>query len=205
MHTALVMAGYESSGIANLLATQTFETFSLQYCQSSPDVLSKMRQNKEILEQFACNFRQDTYVNFALFGGTGLGKTHLSSAVAKCVIERGFDVRYAGAMKLFGDFEAARFGGGNRAADTEIYYEADLLIVDDLGTELTNQFTVSCLYDLINSRILRRKPTILSTNLTPKDLAQRYTDRVCSRILGEYQPLIFVGSDVRMQKLRKEH
>ena len=143
--------------------------------------------------------------NLLLIGGTGLGKTHLSSALAKRVIERGFDVKYVSAMDLISDFELKRFGNSisaHESDDTATYYDCDLLIIDDLGTEMTNQFTVSCLYNVINVRINNAKCTVISTNLAQNDLRQRYWDRITSRLFGEYRPLLFVGTDIRAQKLR---
>ena len=137
-------------------------------------------------------------------GGTGLGKTHLSTAVAKTVIDRHFDVLYVTATGMIGDFEQKRFGNSaieGDAGDTTRYYSADLLIIDDLGTEMSNQFAITCIYDIINSRIMARKSTIISTNLSKDDLKKRYWDRITSRIYGEYHPVVFLGTDVRRQKI----
>ena len=82
----------------------------------------------------------------------------------------------------------------------ERYFECDLLIIDDLGTEMINQFSVSTLYNLLNDRLSRRKPTVVSTNLSKDEIQKKYTDRITSRMLGEYQVLFFVGTDVRAQK-----
>ena len=136
-------------------------------------------------------------------GGTGLGKTHLSSAVAKRVIERGYDVFYTGAVDLFSQFEYQRFKSYYQDENETVqrYFDCDLLIIDDLGTELINQFSVSTLYNLINSRISRKKPVIVSTNLSKNDIMQKYTDRITSRMFGEYIILPFVGEDIRKQKI----
>ena len=139
-------------------------------------------------------------------GATGLGKTHLSTSVAKTVIERGYDVLYVSAVGMIGDFEARRFGtgaGDGNVRDTQRYYTADILIIDDLGTEVVNQFTVSCLYDVINSRINNRKCTFINTNLSKKDIETKYTERITSRLFGEYNPILFSGTDIRKQKRMK--
>ena len=123
------------------------------------------------------------------------------------MIEKGYDVCYTSAVNLFGAYENARFGNSAVETDgegTRRYNECDLLIIDDLGTEVTNQFTVSCLYMLLNNRLNRGLPTVVSTNLTPRDLQKRYVDRVASRLLGEFLLLQFVGTDVRMEKLMKQ-
>ena len=120
------------------------------------------------------------------------------------VIDRHYDVLYVTATGMMGDFEQKRFGNSaieGDAGDTDRYYSADLLIIDDLGTEISNQFTTTCLYDVINTRIMTRKSTIISTNLVQDELRKRYWDRITSRIFGEYQPVIFVGTDIRRQKI----
>ena len=206
MRKRLVEAGIASSGMADLIARQNFENFSLDYYKQSEKVYSTMSAIYALLAKYAENFAPETSGNIAMFGGTGLGKTHLSSAVAGKVIEKGHDVYYASALSLFADFEVRRFGNSASAsADGNIdrYFDCDLLIIDDLGTEVTNQFTTSCLYDIINSRLNAKKPTIISTNLSQDEFRKRYWDRITSRVLGEYIVLPFCGTDIRSQKLRK--
>ena len=205
MKKALVLAGYESSGLGGLIRTQNFDNFSLEYYEGRG--LDSMNAALAGLKKFSENFGNDTYCNFLLLGATGLGKTHLSTAVAKTVIERGFDVLYVSAVGMIGDFEARRFGvgtGDGSQRDTERYYSADLLIIDDLGTEVVNQFTVSCLYDVINSRINNRRSTFINTNLSSKELEAKYTQRIASRVLGEFSPILFCGKDIRQQKILKK-
>ena len=202
MKRALVLAGYESSGLGELLKTQSFDNFSLEYYKQSSKTLEEMQHCFEKVKSFADKFDRDTYKNLMLFGGTGLGKTHLSTAVAKAVIDKGFDVLYVTATGMISDFEQKRFGGAERdLVDTSRYYSADLLIIDDLGTEMTNQFSVSCVYEIINARINSRKSTIISTNLGTDDFVKKYWDRTTSRIFGEYQLIKFSGTDVRRQKI----
>ena len=164
-----------------------------------------MTQNLSILRRYAEEF--DIHADsLILCGGTGLGKTHLSTSVARGVIDRGYDVCYVTAIQLFSDFEAMRFGQGlsESGTDPARYTDCDLLILDDLGTEVTNQFTNSCLYLVVNNRINRNLPTIINTNLSHKEMQARYTDRVASRIFGEYKPLFFVGTDIRRQRLNEK-
>lgn len=204
MRNRLIEAGYRSSGIANLMKTQSFETFDLNYYRSNERVFNNMTFIYSTMKEYAETFDPASSPNLALFGGTGLGKTHLSTSVAKVVIERGYDVVYTGTIGMLADFERARFGNssGNESGNgTDRYFECDLLIVDDLGAEVANQFTVSCVYNIINDRINLGLPTILSTNLSPAELNTRYWDRITSRILGEYRPLVFTGTDVRKLKL----
>ena len=199
MKRELVMAGYESSGLGRLIAKQSFENFSLDYYKASGDSYQNMKFYFSSLRAFAQGFSADTYRNFLLIGGTGLGKTHLSTAVAKTVIERGFDVLYVSAIDMFADFEKKQFGSGED--NTRRYFECDLLIIDDLGTELANQFTVSCLYNVINSRINTASSTFINTNLSKKEIDAKYAERITSRLFGEYYPLVFTGVDIRKQKI----
>ena len=206
MKKALVLAGYESSGLGGLIRTQSFENFSLDYYNDDKSNRDNIEMFLNALERFASNFNADTYRNYLLLGGTGLGKTHLSTAVAKKVIERGYDVMYVSAVGMMGEFEARHFRTGmsdGSSGDIERYYNSDLLIIDDLGTEMINQFTVSRLYDVINSRINNRKCTFINTNLSKKDIEAKYSERITSRLFGEYYPLPFRGTDVRKQKRMK--
>lgn len=111
-----------------------------------------------------------------------------------------FDVFYVTAVGMLGDFEDKRFGNGDEENKTERYYTADLLIIDDLGTELVNQFTLSCLYDVINSRINNRRCTFINTNLNKNEIEAKYNERITSRLFGEYYPIPFTGTDIRKQK-----
>ncbi len=185
------------------MGIKIFEAFSLDYYP--PAALDRMRHNLQMLKSFADTFGEGEPKSWLLFGATGLGKTHLSTAVAKTVLDRGYDVVYETAQNFFSDFEAERFHsyGQDAPASTARYFSCDLLILDDLGTELTNQFTVSCLYNLINSRIISGRSTIINTNLPSAELRKRYDDRITSRLLGEYKPLVFRGKDIRSQKLTK--
>lgn len=198
MKRALVMAGYESSGLGRLIAKQSFDNFSLDYYKVGGANYDNMKMYYESLRAFAQGFSEGTSKNFLLIGGTGLGKTHISTAVAKTVIEKGFDVLYVSAIDMFSDFEKKQFGGGED--NTQRYFECDLLIIDDLGTELTNQFTVSCLYNVINSRINTSRSTFINTNLSKREIEAKYAERITSRLFGEYYPFLFSGIDIRQQK-----
>ena len=200
MKRALVLAGYESSGIGALIRTQSFENFSLDFYSGAG--YDNMKLSLDRLKSFSENFNKDTYRNFLFIGGTGLGKTHLSTSVAKTVIDRGYDVLYVTSVGMLGDFEAKRFGNEADAKhDIERYTEAELLIIDDLGTEVTNQFTLSCIYDVINARINNRRSTIINTNLSSKEIEAKYGERTYSRLIGEYAPILFAGTDIRRQKI----
>ncbi len=205
MKKKLIYAGFESSGIGELMKTQSFDTFDLRYYDDASR--ETMRHALEKVKSYAENFTENSG-NLLFVGPTGLGKTHLSTSAAVCAIERGYDVVYESAQNIFADFEEDRFhrsryGNSDDEDVTARYLECDLLIIDDLGTEVTNQFTVATLYNLINTRINRRLPMIISTNLSRDDLRRRYADRITSRLFGEFVPLLFAGKDVRAMKLLK--
>ncbi len=202
MRRELVLAAYETSGLGELMRTQSFSTFDLTFYNAENGDRSRMQYNFDLLRGYAEKFDLNAE-NLLLCGATGLGKTHLSTSVARRVIDRGYDVYYTSAISMFSDFEHARFGSGaeRAAAEPTRYVDCDLLILDDLGTEVSNQFTNSCLYMVLNNRINLKRPTIINTNLTGKELQARYADRIASRILGEFKPLLFVGTDVRRRKL----
>lgn len=209
MRRALIAAGMESSGLAALMRKQSFENFSLDYYKAKPEEYRVMVENYRNLHGYASNFSiekdQPMPSSLLFLGGTGLGKTHLSTAIARVVIERGYDVFYNSAVGMISDFEFRRFGNGLASEgndDTSRYVECDLLIIDDLGTEVVNQFTLSCLYYVINTRLNLEKPTIVSTNLMPAELRKLYSDRIASRLMGEFQVVPFYGTDIRKQKIQ---
>ena len=204
MRRALVLAGYESSGIGGLMQSQSFDNFSLNYYKDNAETHAYMKKVVAALKKYGAEFDEKTYKNFLFIGGTGLGKTHLSTSVAVSVIERGFDVLYVTACSLVADFEAKQFGLRENAPDTSRYYGADLLIIDDFGTEMTNQFTLSAIYDIINTRMNAKRSTIINTNLGRNEINSRYGDRIASRLFGEYNPIMFRGSDIRQQKITKK-
>lgn len=202
MKRALILAGYESSGIGKSIESQSFDNFSLDYYKTDERTFRSMTSVLNACRSYAESFDPEKSGNLLMLGGTGLGKTHLSSAIARRVIEGGFDVRYTTAINLFGDFETEQFGNRvPRGELTDAYFDCDLLILDDLGTELVNQFTVSCLYNLLNVRINRRLPILISTNLDQRALLDTYSERITSRLFGEFVPAVFSGVDVRRQKL----
>ena len=208
MKKKLVEAAYESSGMAHLLRTQSFENFDLRYYAEDPRTAAHMKRVLDIVKAYAENFDPATPANMIFMGGTGLGKTHLSTSVARTVIDKGHDVFYAGAITLISDFEVQRYGnsaGGETGLGTTQYFDADLLIIDDLGTEVINQFTATVLYNVINTRLSRKKSTIINTNFSQDELRQKYADRITSRLFGEYRVIPFVGKDVRMGKVQRKN
>ncbi len=202
MKRELVLEGFKSSGLAALLDKQSFESFSTDFYSGADR--ERIMRNVRLLREFAESFDGRSGESWLLLGATGLGKTHLSTAVAKVVIERGFDVVYETSQGVISAYEARRFGGDYESCLEERFLECDLLVIDDLGVEGANQFTVSCIYNIINTRINNRRSTIINTNLSQGELRERYADRITSRLFGEFKPLLFTGDDIRGQKLRKK-
>lgn len=183
----------------------TFEAFSLAYYPDTPlqeGGVSPRRQMETILRY--CRAYADSFCahsrSILMQGSTGLGKTHLSLAIARVAIDKGFGVVYGSVQNLMARLEQERFGRANEGESAKALLECDLLILDDLGTEFTTQFVTASMYNLINSRLLAAKPTIISTNLSMKDLNDKYTERFTSRIIGGYDRLVFLGRDIRQQK-----
>lgn len=197
---AMTKLAFEGSGLGALLKDQSFDTFDLSYYTDNKANYEKIRQNVDTCKAYAEGFNE-TSDNLLLMGPTGLGKTHLSTSIAKRVLEKGYGVVYDSATNVFNDFNKEQFKGENGL--TEKYFDCDLLILDDLGTEMHTPFTVSCFYNLINTRLNAGKSTIINTNLTIDELRKVYSDRITSRMFGCFRPLMFAGKDIRMQKLQR--
>ena len=196
----LIKATIASSGIGNLIERQSFDNFELGLYRNDEKIYSVMKSNLDAARSFAENFREKRG-NLLLVGKTGTGKTHVSTAIAREIIKMGFDVLYDTAQNIFSDFETDRFKNAYSQTEPKAdkYLECDLLILDDLGTEFVTPFTLSCLYNLINTRQNRGLSTIISTNLSPEELSKRYEDRIYSRLIGSgYRVLAFVGPDRRI-------
>lgn len=203
----LIRASLNSSGLGALMLRQTFETFRTDYYNDDPRALSNIKFVLSQCRDFAENFGNGESRSLLFMGGTGLGKTHLSTAVAVRVIDRGYDVVYETAQNMIADFEHDRFSrenSGDEEKRTDRYFSCDLLVIDDLGTEVSNQFTVACLYNIINTRLIRGSSMIINTNLSKDELRRRYADRITSRLFGEFQPLLFMGTDIRAKKLAEK-
>ena len=150
----------------------------------------------EFVDTFGEEFR-----NLLLYGDTGVGKTFLSHCIAKELLEHSFSVIYFTAAQLFDIFARSTFRREEEAGvDCQHIYSCDLLIIDDLGTEMSNSFTNSQLFICLNERILRKKPTLISTNLSLEDLKNIYSERIFSRITSSYTVLRLTGDDIRIQK-----
>ena len=186
-----------------LVGRESFDAFRLQYYPETVDPdygVSPRQMMQHVFERcrsYARNFSAHSG-NLLFSGGTGLGKTFLSACIARAVAENGNSVVYDTAGKLFSDFEAAKFGDREENADlTKKYLSCDLLIIDDLGTEMVTQFTQTTLYQVVNTRLMEGRATIVSTNLSPAQLEAKYMAPVVSLLLGTYELLVFMGEDIR--------
>ena len=142
--------------------------------------------------------------NLLFVGGTGLGKTFLSACIARAVADRGYSVVYESAGHLFAKLEQAKFNPSEEARrEAARFTDCDLLILDDLGTEMPGQFITAAFYTLLNDRILMGKPMVISTNLNMDELSRRYSPQIASRLQGSFQGLTFVGEDIRVLKNRR--
>ena len=191
------------------LSLSSFNNFRLDYYPLIADENGVIPRNKmkDIYEQcvsFAKNFTAESDKNLLLLGATGLGKTHLSLAIAAEVIGKGYEVIYGSVQDLFRRAESEKFSrDGSRYDTLDSLLECDLLILDDLGAEFVTSYTTSTLYNLINTRINHHKATVISTNLPLRELNLQYADRVVSRLIGSYSVLWFQGQDIRRIKLEK--
>ena len=187
---------------------ESFEQFRLEYYPDRIDprqgvnIRSVMEKTFQTCRRYAFDFTERSE-NLLFSGGTGLGKTFLSACIARTVADRGYSVCYETASHLFTKLERAKFNGDEEARrDSEKFTACDLLIVDDLGTEMGGQFTTSALYGLINDRILAGKATIISTNLNSEDLEKRYSAAIASRLRGNFRRIAVMGEDIRLKKNR---
>lgn len=206
--TRMKKAAYQRLNRETPLELCSFDTFSLSVYPEEGTVkgTSPRRQMERVFDRcrrYAEEFDRGSQ-SLLMQGGVGLGKTHLSLAIAGRVIERGFNAVYGSAQDFLTKIEAEKFGRERSGTDTlSLLKECDLLILDDLGAEFSTPFNISVLYDLINNRLRTSSPTIISTNLSLDGLSRRYEERIVSRVTGEYSRIPFAGSDMRFI-LRKQ-
>lgn len=196
----LLTENIKSSGIGTLIESQSFDNFKPDIYRDSPEFFENARQNLEKARDYAKKFDKNG-LNLFMFGQTGTGKTHISTAIAKEAITRGFDVVYDSAQNIISDFETDHFRSGYGSAEPKStkYLECDLLIIDDLGAEFSTQFSLSCLYNLLNTRLNKRLATVISTNLGLHEIRATYNDRIYSRMFTQNTTVLcFKGIDQRI-------
>ncbi len=196
------------------LGEQSFDTFRMDYYSQTPypgrgaSPRGNMELVYDVCLNYATKFGRFAIKNLFLSGAPGLGKTFLSACIAHTVSENGFSVVYDTAGNIFAQFEARKFlrdspDGMDARDETRRCLNCDLLILDDLGSELTTQFTQSALYELINTRLVGGKHTVISSNLSMEEAARRYAPQIASRLDGEYHVLHFFGDDIRLVRKRQ--
>lgn len=204
----LVNRAYRMSNLGNVLKKENFSNFNIDVFSNNkfPGEDLTPRENMidivGISEGFIDKFDYDNEENLLFYGTTGLGKTYLCNCIAKALLDKNKIVIYQTAFTILDILERRRFGKDNNEVSTYQYnllFDSDLLIIDDLGTEVTNTFTNAEIFNIVNTRIIAGKKTLISTNLTPKEISEIYTDRVFSRILDKFKALKFYGKDLRWE------
>ena len=193
------------------LSLSTFDSFDLNYYSKdakNDNGISNYTQMSRIYnycKEYANNFNLDS-ANLFLTGNTGLGKTHLSLAIANVAILKGYGVIYSSAPTLLNKLEKAHFSYEYSKEDEIVgaLCDCDLLIIDDLGTEFASLYSKSALYNIFNNRLLKQKPTVINTNLSFRELQELYSPRFVSRLAGEFIKLDFVGNDIRIALRNKK-
>lgn len=187
---------------------ERFENFRLEYYSDRHDTTygashrQIMARTFKTCKNYADNFTQGIG-NLLFVGGTGLGKTFLAACIADAVTDKGYSVAYESAPRLFAKLEKNRFSPDEQSrGDAERFLNCDLLIIDDLGTEMAGNFVTAALYDLINQRLIGNKSMIISTNFNVSELPARYSQQIASRLSGSFKGLTFVGEDIRVRKNR---
>lgn len=196
----LTSVGFRESSLAGGLVGKTFDNFSLSFYTAGAE-RERMETILNGCKGYAERFPNDSAAGLLFIGGTGLGKTHLSAAIAATVAAKGMSVVYESAQQIHDTIEAVRF---NRAdvSERKKYENCALLIIDDLGAECITNYSVSSITSLIDLRIVNGRKTIISSNLGHDAIKKTYGERLYSRLLGEFRVLRFVGKDIRMQKIK---
>ena len=187
---------------------ERFEAFRLDYYPETIDAdygvspRKVMEANLKVCKAFARDFCPEIG-NMMFVGGTGLGKTFLSACIANAVVDRGYSVAYESAPRLFSKLEKDRFDHNEESREeTANIRNCDLLIIDDLGTELPGQFVTAALYELLTERLTEGRAVLISTNLNVDEMAKRYSPQIASRLQGNFRRLTFVGQDIRVLQFK---
>lgn len=203
----LISKAYEMSGIEQQLQKQNFNTFNLNVFSTQILPKESLTQRENMLhilsesEAFVNNF--PTGKNLLFYGSSGLGKTFMCNCIAKSLLDKGYSVIYQTPFSIINILEKRTFSDKNNPFIAMAYdhlFNVDLLIIDDLGTETANSFTISEFYNIINARILKEKSTIISTNIKLSELSSFYNDRIDSRLKGHYEIMRFFGPDIRWER-----
>ena len=210
----LINKHYEMSNLSKVLNRENFDSFNAEFYSNEPDdrygispraqIERNAKECKDFINVFKKSGTDQNPMNLLFYGKPGLGKTFLCNCVAKELLDGGFSVIYLTAPQLFKMVENLRFGKSEeKTADDalmEAVYTVDLLIIDDLGSEFSTAVTASEFFNIINTRLLNQKQMLFSTNIATQDLIEHYSDRVSSRIIGNFTMLLFIGEDIRVYK-----
>lgn len=213
MKQLLRQEAYRQLNSLSPLSLSSFDSFSLEYYSPTPmrDGYPSPRKRMEDIFRFCRGYAAEFSIqspSLLMQGATGLGKTHLSLAIARVAVNKGYGVIYGSTQNIVSKLEKERFSyrRESTAEDSEQHLiQCDLLILDDLGTEFSTSFSSAAIYNILNTRISSGKPTIISTNLSMKELERSYSERLVSRIMGNHVRLEFLGGDVRQQKRMKRN
>ena len=207
---AIINEAYEMSNLSRVLERENFSNFDLTLFSTQKDANNSISpfENMEtnilpVCNSFIMDFNEDNGKNLLFYGDTGVGKTFLCNCIAKSLLDSGYLVIYQTAFKMFEIIEEYKFKSHDSYISKDNYenlFECDLLIIDDLGTELSNSFTNSELFNILNTRLLGGKKTIISTNLDLAQLNESYAIRIFSRIMDRFDILKFIGQDIRWEK-----
>lgn len=202
---------YMRSNLKNIVDCENFDTFSFEwYSKSDIDEVSgissfdNMQTAFNTCRLFVERFDEEFH-NLLIYGATGVGKTFLSNCIAKSLLDSSHSVIYLTAIEFFDAFSTFNYNDDVTGTEAESILGCDLLIIDDLGTELSNTFTNSKLFYCVNERMLKRRATIISTNLSPRELSRIYSERIMSRITSAYTILKIFGKDIRLQKMQRRN
>jgi len=207
----IINDAYKMSNLSKVLYNQNFSTLDTSIFSKERVPGSNISPYENILEivaiceLFIMNFDKDNGENLLFYGDTGLGKTFMCNCIAKELLDKGHLVIYQTAFKMFEIIEDYKFKNTDSHISKDNYenlFDCDLLIIDDLGTELTNSFTNSELFNIINTRLLSGKKTIISTNLSPMQLGSEYAQRIFSRVFDRFKMVKFIGKDLRWENKR---
>ena len=202
----LINEAYSRSNLGDILKKQNFDTFSFKYYSKEKNG-NELSPNENMIKiynrcrEYCDNFKNEEK-SLLFSGSTGLGKTFLSSCIAKEIMDKGRTVIYTRATKLFNIYEDYKFGRSDDKSVLDNLYTADLLIIDDLGTEVQNKNNISFLFDLICERLSKEKKMIVNTNLSVNEIAKIYSSRFASRIYESFEIYKFYGEDIRIKKLK---
>lgn len=204
MKKKLIEKYYAASNLSHMLKYENFSNFNLKCYSDEPypgEELSPRKNIKTILEDvYSLINSEDKYFNLYFYGNSGLGKTFMCSCIAKYMLDKGSSVIYMTAYALTSLLEKNRFRpdeAQDTAESADMLFSCDLLIIDDLGTESITSITAAEIFNIINSRLINRKSTVISSNMSTAEIGTIYSDRVRSRILGNYKICYFYGSDIR--------